>query len=125
MLALEAIQVPLRDDGQGGLRVGHSRVSLESVWELSQQGAGPAEIVRAFDSLNLADVYAVLAWALRHPEELEAYLKRRDQEAVEIRRELEEAGLTPSTQESTALREQLTARLRDRRAADDAPLSDR
>jgi hypothetical protein len=29
-LALEAIPVPLRDDGHGGLRVGQTRVSL--VW---------------------------------------------------------------------------------------------
>jgi hypothetical protein len=53
-------------------------VSLESVWHLHQQGASPADIVRAFDTLQLADVYAVLAWALRHSEDVDAYLKRRE-----------------------------------------------
>jgi hypothetical protein len=58
-LVLEAIPVPLRDDGHGGLRVGQTRVSLESVWHLHQQGASPAEIVQAFDTLQPADVHAV------------------------------------------------------------------
>src|SRR6516225_4625441 len=99
-LTLEAIAVPLRDDGHGGLRIGQSRVSLESVWHLHQQGASAADIVRALDTLQLADVHAVLAWALRHSEDVDAYLKRRDQEADQIRRQLEQARLTPSPEES-------------------------
>ncbi len=95
-LTLETIPVPLRDDGHGGLRVGRTRVSLESVWHMHQQGASPADIVRAFDTLQLANVHAVLAWALLHADDLGAYLKRRDEEAVQIRRRLEEAGLTPT-----------------------------
>jgi hypothetical protein len=85
-------------------------VSLESVWHLHQQGASPADIVRAFDTLQLADVYAVLAWALRHSEDVDAYLKRRDQEADQIRRQLEQARLTPSPEESARLKEKLMAR---------------
>jgi uncharacterized protein (DUF433 family) len=113
-------------DGRGGLRVGPTRVSLESVWHLYQQGASPAEIVRAFDTLQPADVHAVLAWALRHPEELDAYLKRRDEEAAQIRHQLEEAGLTPTRQESAKLKDVLEARRQElrRRGAGDAALSD-
>ncbi len=44
-LTLEAIPVPPRDDGRGGIRVGQTRVSLESVWYMYQQGASPADIV--------------------------------------------------------------------------------
>jgi len=125
-LSLEAIPVPLRDDGRGGLRVGQTRVSLESVWHLHQQGASPAEIAQAFDTLDPADVYAVLAWALRHPEDLNAYLRRRDEEAMEVRRQLEEAGLTPSREESARLKEKLMARWQEQQAqrAGDAALSD-
>ena len=36
-LALEAIPVPLRDDGHGGLRIGQTRASFESVWHLHQR----------------------------------------------------------------------------------------
>src|ERR1700740_3340947 len=106
-ITLEAIAVPLRDDGQGGLRVGQTRVSLESVWLLHQQGASPAEIVRAFDTLDPADVHAILAWALRHPEDVAAYLRRRDEEAARIRLELQAAGLTPTPEESAKLKEKL------------------
>src|ERR1700747_450180 len=97
-LMLEAIPVPLLDDGHGGLHVGQTRVSLESVWHLHQQGASAAEIVRAFDTLRAADVHAVLAWALGHRDEVDAYLKRRSEEADHIRHQLEEAGLTPTRQ---------------------------
>jgi uncharacterized protein (DUF433 family) len=125
-LTLETIPVPLRDDGHGGLRVGRTRVSLESVWHMHQQGASPADIVRAFDTLELADVHAVLAWALRHADDLGAYLKRRDEEAVQIRRGLEEAGLTPTRAQSAELKEKLRARRKDLqpRGTDDAALSD-
>jgi uncharacterized protein (DUF433 family) len=125
-LILEAIPVPLTDDGHGGLRVGHTRVSLESVWHLHQQGTSAAEIVQAFDTLQPADVHAVLAWALRHREEVEAYLKRRDEEAAQIRRQLEEVGLTPTLQESAKLKEKLEARRQalQRQGTGDAALTD-
>src|SRR5947209_1115224 len=125
-VVLEAIPVPLRDDGHGGLRVGQTRVRLESVWHLYQEGASPAEIVQAFATLQAADVYAVLAWALRHPEEVAAYLKCRDEEAAELRRTLEEAGITPTREESVQLKEKLMARWqeRQRQRAGDAALSD-
>jgi hypothetical protein len=71
------------------------------------QGASPADSVRAFVTLQLADVYAVLAWALRHSEDLGASLKRRDEEAAQTRRQLEEARLTPSREESAKLKEEL------------------
>jgi uncharacterized protein (DUF433 family) len=124
-LTLEAIPVPLRDDGHGGLRVGQTRVSLESVWHLHQQGASAADIVRAFDTLQLADVHAVLAWALRHRDDLEAYLERRDDEAVQIRRQLQEAGLTPTPEQSAELKAKLMARRKDvlPRGPGDAALS--
>ena len=125
-LTLETIPVPLRDDGHGGLRVGQTRVSLESVWQMHQQGASPADIVRAFDTLQLADVHAVLAWALRHSEDVGTYLKRRDEEAAQIRRQLENAGLTPTREESAELKEKLMAWRKDLqpRGTDDAALSD-
>jgi uncharacterized protein (DUF433 family) len=124
---LEPIAVPLQDDGHGGLRVGQTRVSLESVWHLHQQGASPTEIVQAFDTLDLADVYVVLGWALRHPEDVDAYLKQRDAEATQLRRQLEEAGLTPTREQSARLKEKLLARRqeRQRQGTGDAALSDR
>jgi len=125
-IILHAIPIPLQDDGHGGLRVGPTRVSLESVWHLHQQGASAAEIVQAFDTLQPADVHAVLAWALRHRGELDAYLKRRDEEAAMIRRHLEESDRAPTRQESAKLKEKLEARRQQsqRQGTGDAAPSD-
>jgi uncharacterized protein (DUF433 family) len=125
-VTVEAIPVPLRDDGHGGLRVGQTRVSLESVWHMYQQGASPADIARAFDTLLLADVYAVLAWALRHSEAVDDYLKRREEEASELRRQLEAAGLTADRDESAKLKERLLARRKEQQqqGTGDAALTD-
>jgi hypothetical protein len=52
----------------------------------------------------------VLAWTLRHPEQMSAYLKRREEEADELSRHLEDVGLTPTREESARLKEKLMAR---------------
>ncbi len=93
-IPLPPIPVPLHDDETGGLRVGDSRVSLDSVLAVRDQGGTAEDIVQAFDTLSLADVHAVLAWALLHPEEITEYLARREKEAVAIRARTEQLGHT-------------------------------
>src|SRR5438093_2654112 len=91
-MLLEAIPIPLREDKDGGLRIGPSRVQLERLIAARAQGATAEEIVRMYDTLDLADVHAVLAWMLRHPEEVTSYVKRRDEQAAAIRRRGEKLG---------------------------------
>ncbi len=93
-IPLPPIPVPLLDDGAGGLRVGETRVSLESVLAVRAQGGTAEDIVQAFDTLPLADVHAVLAWALLHPEEIAEYQARREKEAAAIRSRAEQLGHT-------------------------------
>jgi uncharacterized protein (DUF433 family) len=80
---------PLREDADGALRVGDSRVLLELVIRAFQDGATPETIVQRYATLALADVYAVIAYYLRHRSEVEAYLARREQEAAEVRERVE------------------------------------
>lgn len=80
---------PLRSDGSGGLRVGPSRVLLELVIRAFQDGATPEAIVQRYPTTTLADIYAVVAYFLRHQEEIEAYLDDREAKAVDVRREIE------------------------------------
>jgi uncharacterized protein (DUF433 family) len=75
---------PLREDAAGALRVGKSRVLLELVLRAFQDGATPETIVQRYSTLALADVYAVIAYYLRHRSEVEAYLARREQQAEEV-----------------------------------------
>ena len=48
--------VPLRTDANGVIRVGTSRVTLETLLHVWQQGSSPEEIVEAFPVLHLDDV---------------------------------------------------------------------
>lgn len=88
-LAVEAEPLPLEADPHGVLRVGGTRVTLDTVVGAFDAGAAPEEIVLRYDSLQLGDVYLVLGYYLRHRSEVEAYLKGRHQRAEERRAEAE------------------------------------
>lgn len=81
--------VPLREDGRGGFRVGDSRVPLDVVLDEYENGSDVESIVNAYPTLRLADVYAVIAYYLRHQEEVKAYIREREATAAELRREIE------------------------------------
>jgi uncharacterized protein (DUF433 family) len=83
------LPVPLREDPAGVLRVGNSRVLLELVIRDYQRGASPQEIVRKYDSLALGDVFAVIAYYLARPADIDDYLRRCDEEAESVRRQIE------------------------------------
>ena len=68
---------PLYEDAVGALRVGDSRVLLELVIRAFQDGATPETIVQRYSTLTLPNVYAVIAYYLRHRNEVEGYLARR------------------------------------------------
>src|SRR5438046_2229673 len=86
---LNAIPVPLREEADGSLRVGQSRVLLELLIHAFEDGKTPESIVYAYSTLSLPDVYAVIAYYLANREAVENYLARREREAVEIRAKIE------------------------------------
>jgi len=88
-LPFHAERPPLRADDGGVIRVGKSRISLDLVVEQFENGATPEDMVRAYDSLMLADVYAVIGYYLRHGDKVRAYLKRRQEEARVLRVKIE------------------------------------
>lgn len=96
-MPIQAVEVPLFDDGHGGLRIIGTRVLLERIVHAFEDGATPEGIVQSYDTLQLADVYAVLTWYLRHKAEVNEYLRTREKEAEEIRRTIEakQQGKTP------------------------------
>ena len=105
-LNLAAQAPPLREQ-DGALRVGRSRVSLETVLWAFQQGATPDAIVHQFPSLDLADVYDVVAYYLRNRESVDRYLgeqeRRFREQAEQVRREFPTA-LTRAAMESRTRR---------------------
>src|SRR3954465_12283098 len=85
-----SVAVPLREEPPGVMRVGKSRVLLELVLHAFKAGATPEAIVQSYDTLNLADVYAVVSRYLADPAPFEEYLRIRDEAAAEVRRKIEE-----------------------------------
>jgi len=77
---------PIHEDADGVLRVGGTRVTLDTVVHAYEDGADAKEIVRRYSSLKLADVHAVLSYYLENREQVELYLAERERQAEEWRR---------------------------------------
>ena len=80
---------PLREDASGALRVGSSRVLVELVIRAFQDGATPEAIAQRYPTATFADIYAVIAYYLRHRQEVEASLAEREQRAQDVRQRIE------------------------------------
>ncbi len=104
-LTIQTDPVPLRTDENGVIRVGESQVVLDIVIREFNNGADPEGIVHGYPTLNLADVYDVIAYYLRHRKEVNEYLQSRREEAERLRQEIE--AKQPNRAE---LREKLLAR---------------
>jgi uncharacterized protein (DUF433 family) len=89
MLRVDNEKIPLSADENGLLRVAGTRVTLDCVVEMFDQGASPEEIAHEYDSLKLDDVYAVITYYLRHGDEVRAYLKGQQKESEAARREFD------------------------------------
>ena len=90
-ITLHADPVPLRVDDTGAIRVGQSRVTLDVLLQYWRLGMKPEEIARGLDTLTLADVHGALAYYFRHETEIDEYLRRRAEEAEELRQQIEAA----------------------------------
>jgi uncharacterized protein (DUF433 family) len=77
--------IPLTAAPGGVLRIGGTRVSLDTLISAFRDGATPEEIVQQYPGLQLGDVYEVIGYALRHTEEVEAYLTERQNSSAEVR----------------------------------------
>ncbi|NJL66906.1 MAG: DUF433 domain-containing protein [Oscillatoriales cyanobacterium RU_3_3] len=92
-LVLERETPPLKEDETGAIRVGSSRVLLETVIRAFQDGASPESIVHRYSTLSLSDVYNTIGYYLRHQDAVEAYLDRREQLAQSVQQRL--SGIQP------------------------------
>ena len=115
-LTIQTDRTPLRVDEHGVIRVGDSQVLLDVVIREFHNGAEPEAIAHGFPTLDLADVYGVIAYYLRHRKDIDHYLHTRRQEAEKLRQEIE--AKQPSRVE---LRAKLLARKAQMEVADAPP----
>ncbi len=106
MIAIKIEPSPLRVDSDGVVRIGHTRVTLDTVVFAFEEGLSAEEIVQQYPSLDLGDVYAAISYYLKKRDEVESYLADRRRQAEEIQRQTE-ARFNP-----VGLRERLLARRR-------------
>lgn len=103
------IDVPVRIDADGTMRIGETRVPLQTIIYAFRQGDSPEQMVDSFPVLTLADVYAVIAYYLRERDMVEVYVQRQEAIADEVRRENEARFPTEG------LRARLLARMEEKR----------
>jgi uncharacterized protein (DUF433 family) len=84
----QATSPPLRWDEAGGIRIGLSRVTLDSLLAAYHNGSTPEEIAIQFSVLSLEDIYSTIAYYLNHREEIDNYLEQRSQQAQRLRQQL-------------------------------------
>jgi uncharacterized protein (DUF433 family) len=96
--------IPIRIDEGGAVRVGSTRVTIETVLEYYKRGYSPERIQESFPSLKLADIYSVIGYYLRHTDEVDEYLRQSAIEAEVIRQKIE------AHQNTADLRAKLEAR---------------
>src|SRR5687768_11100737 len=88
-LAIDHEAPPLRIDETGTIRVGDSRITLDLVVGAYLSGETPETIADNYATVTLAEVYATLAYYLRHRDEIDPYLEDRRRRASELRRHIE------------------------------------
>ncbi len=86
---IEAEPIPLAEDADGVVRVGKTRVTLDTVVSAFEDGATAEEIAHQYPALDLADVYRVIGYYLHRRADVEIYLQERAQQIERVRSENE------------------------------------
>ena len=81
--------VPLTTGADGVIRVGGTRVTLDTVVAAFEEGGTAEEIAQQYPTLALSDVYAVIGFYLRQRETVDVYLRERQQAVEAVRGENE------------------------------------
>ena len=88
--SIEIQPVPLRVDSDGVIRVKNTRVTLDTIVAAFLDGATAEEIAYQYPSVNLPDIYSVIAYYLQRRTDIEEYLEQRQQQANTVRQKNED-----------------------------------
>lgn len=90
--ALRTEPPPLRVDADGVVRVGGTRVTLETVVQAFEEGFTAEEIVQQYPSLPLAAAYGAIGYYLSRRDEVEVYLREREEQTRAAHRAIDARG---------------------------------
>jgi uncharacterized protein (DUF433 family) len=76
---------PFRWDEVGGIRIGQSRVTLDSLLAAYHSGSTPEEIAVQYSVLHLEEIYSAIAYYLSHRREIDSYLEERQRKSQQQR----------------------------------------
>lgn len=77
--------VPLAIGPDEVIRIGETRVTLETVITAFNEGAAPEDIQSQYPVLDLADIYDVVGHYLRHQEEINRYMDDREAQHASVK----------------------------------------
>jgi len=86
-LQIQPIPLPLKLDKTGIVRVGGTRVTLDTVVRAFVRGATAEEIDQQYPSLMLSDIYVTISYYLQNREDVEKYLEKRRKHAQAVKKE--------------------------------------
>ena len=69
----------VRLDEYGAMRIGNSRVMLDSIVAGFEQGHSPETLQQQYPTLSLEEVYGAITYYLAHRDEVHTYLKQQDE----------------------------------------------
>lgn len=91
MASLDLTQTaPLTFWEDGSIRIGTSRIPIDTVVHQFNTGATAEQIQDDFPSLTLREIYGAIAYYLDRQDHMEEYLLRREKEAEQVRQEVED-----------------------------------
>ncbi len=73
----------------GVIRVGGTRVTLDTIVEAFDEGLTAEEIGQQYPTLTLADIYGAITYYLNHKDAVDEYLAQRSSASEKIRQENE------------------------------------
>jgi uncharacterized protein (DUF433 family) len=80
---------PLSPNPDGIIRIGKTRVTLDTVIEAFNEGATAEEIAQQYPALSLGEVYSAVAYYLSHKADVDAYLRSGEKIAQQVQAENE------------------------------------
>jgi len=103
-LEIETQPLPLMMDEDGVVRVGGTRVTIDTVIYAFREGATAEEIAQQYPSLSLADIYSVISYYLNKSNQVNLYLQKRESFSLSVKQQNE------SRYDPIGIRDRLLAR---------------